>query len=115
MEVPFLSVSSILSLNDHVSIVEDVEVSSATHGRDDVEISLNKDANSFVQLTLLWLGVLINIDDFPLLSEVLTTLVVDLDVSVFHVSVKVLVLNFKNLALLVDNVSTFSSEDLPPS
>jgi hypothetical protein len=50
-----------------------------------------------------------------LLSEVLTTLVVDLDVSVFHVSVQVLVLNFKNLTLLVDNVSTFSSEDLPPS
>jgi hypothetical protein len=57
---------------------------------------------------------LIDVDDFPLLSEVGSS-GSNLDVSVFHISVQVLVLNFKNLALFVDNESTLILEELPPS
>jgi hypothetical protein len=48
------------------------------------------------------------------LSDVVSS-VVDHDVSVFSISVEVLVLNFNNLTLLVDDVSTLVSEYLPPS
>jgi len=48
------------------------------------------------------------------LSEVIAS-IADLDVSVFGIGVEVLVLNFKNLTLLVYNISSFSSPELPPS
>jgi hypothetical protein len=67
-----------------------------------------------VQFTLLWLRVLINIDDLPLLSDVIS-FVCNLDISVFHISVDVLVLNFNNLSFLVDDVTSLVSEELPPS
>jgi hypothetical protein len=49
-----------------------------------------------------------------LLSDVVAS-VVDHNVSVFSIGVEVLVLNFNNLALLVDDESTLVSEQLPPS
>jgi hypothetical protein len=67
-----------------------------------------------VKLSLLWLRVFINIDDLPLLSEIASS-TSDLDVSVFSISVKVLVLNLKYLTLIIDNIATFKSPDLPPS
>jgi transcriptional antiterminator len=68
-----------------------------------------------VELSLLGLLVFIDIDDFKLLSDFIVSFVAYLDVSVFSISVKVLVLNLKYLTLLVDNETTFSFPDLPPS
>jgi hypothetical protein len=49
-----------------------------------------------------------------LLSHIVSS-IVDHDVSVLHVSVDVLVLNFNNLSFLIYNVSSIKSEQLPPS
>jgi hypothetical protein len=68
-----------------------------------------------VELSLLGLLVFIDIDDFKLLSDFIVSFVAYLDVSVFSISVEALVLNLKHLTLLIDNVSTFSFPDLPPS
>jgi hypothetical protein len=69
-----------------------------------------------VELSLLWLRVLINIDDLPLLSEIISISSASyLNVSVLGVRVKVLVLNLKDLTLIIDNETTFKSPDLPPS
>jgi len=67
-----------------------------------------------IQFTFLGLRVLVNVNNLPLLSEVIAS-IADLDVSVFGIGVEVLVLNFKNLTLLVYNISSFSSPELPPS
>jgi hypothetical protein len=48
MEVPLLCISSILSLDDHVSVVNQVKVSSTWQFRDDVEISFNVESEMFV-------------------------------------------------------------------
>jgi hypothetical protein len=58
---------------------------------------------------------LIDIDDLPLLSYFIVSSASYLDVSVLGVSVKVLVLNFKNLTFLIDNETILSSPHLPPS
>jgi hypothetical protein len=68
----------------------------------------------FIQFSLLWLRVLIDVNDLPLLSEIISS-VGNLDVSVLHISVEVLVLNFNDLTFLVYEVSSLVSEDLPPS
>jgi hypothetical protein len=68
-----------------------------------------------VKFTLLWLRVFVNIDDFPLLSDFIVSSVVNLDVSILSIGVKVLVLNLKYLALLINNETTFSFPELPPS
>jgi len=68
----------------------------------------------FIQLTFLWLRVLINVNNLELLSEISTS-VGNLDVSVFSIGIEVLVLNFNDLSFLIDDEPTFISEDLPPS
>ena len=75
MEVPDLSLSSIRSLNDHVSVVDEVEVSVTWHSGDNIEISFDIESELFIQLSLLWLRVLVNIDNLPLLSEILVSVV----------------------------------------
>jgi hypothetical protein len=114
VEVPDLSLSSVWSLDDHISVVDQIDVSSTWQSRDDVEISLNKQSKLLVKLSLLWLRVLVNIHNLPLLSKVVTS-ISNLDVSVFSVSVKILVLNLKDLSFFVHNESSLSSEELPPS
>jgi hypothetical protein len=115
MEVPDLSLSSIWSLDDHVSVVDKIEISVTWHRRDNVEISFDVKSELLVQLSLLWLRIIVNIDNLPLLSVKIVTSVAYLDVSVFSISVEILVLNFKNLTFLINNQSSFSLEELPPS
>jgi hypothetical protein len=114
VEVPYLGLSAIWCLDDHVSVVDQIEISVGSHLRNNVEISFNDKSESFVLFTLLWLRVVINIDDVPLLSEFISS-VGNLDVSVLVVSVDTLVLNFNNLSFLVDDESALESEQLPPS
>jgi hypothetical protein len=83
MEVPCLSLSSIWSLDDHVSVVDEVEVSVAIQIGDDIEISFNIDTELLVKLALSWfLFVFVNIDNSKSL--------VDLTISVFNLDVSVL-------------------------
>jgi hypothetical protein len=114
MEVPLLCISSILSLDDHVSVVNQVKISSTWQCRDDVEISFDIESELFIQLSLLWLRVLVNIDNLPLLSEILVSVVYH-HISLLLIWSLFLILDFKNLSSLVDNESSLSSEDLPPS
>jgi len=117
VEVPDLSSSSVWNLDNHVSIVDQVKISIVWKMRDNVEIFLNVKTKSFVKLSFCGLSLpFININEIPLLSEIVSiSSVVDHDVSALHIGVEVLVLNFKDLTLLIDNVSTFSSPELPPS
>jgi hypothetical protein len=41
VEVPFLSISSISCLDDNVSSINDIKISSWNHSSDNVEISFN--------------------------------------------------------------------------
>ena len=79
-----MSLSSIRSLNDHVSVVDEVEVSVTWHSGDNIEISFDIESELFIQLSLLWLRVLVNIDNLPLLSEILVS-GVNHNVSVFSI------------------------------
>jgi hypothetical protein len=85
MEVPSLSVSTILNLDDHVSVIDQVEVSVAIESSHNVEVSLNVKSELLVELTLSWLLlVLVNVNDSPLLM--------DLSSSWFNDNVSVLVI-----------------------
>jgi hypothetical protein len=68
MEVPNLSSSSIWSLDDHVSVVDKIEILVVWELRNNEEISLNVKSELLVELTLGWLLlVLVNVDDSPFL------------------------------------------------
>ena len=103
VEVPNLGSSSISNLDDHVSVIDQVKVSSLWKLRDNVKISLNVKSELLVELTLSWLLlVLVNIDYLPSL--------VDLSVLVFSNGVSVLIvessINSKDLAVLdVGNIT----------
>jgi len=109
-----LSSSSVLSLDDHVSVVNEIKIFVRCHLIDNVEISFHIETEILVQFTLLWFRVFINIDDFPLLSDILAG-VSNHNVSVFSISVQFLILNFKNLSFIISNESSLSSPELPPS
>jgi hypothetical protein len=114
MEVPNLSSSSILSLDDHVSVVNEIKILVRCHLVDNVEISFDIETEILVEFTLLWLRVFINIDDFPLLSDILAG-VSNHDVSVFCIGIQILVLNLKNLSFFISDKTSLSSPHLPPS
>jgi hypothetical protein len=112
VEVPSLSVSTIWNLDDHVSVVDQVEVSVAVESSDNVEVSFNIKSELLVELTLGWLLLVVaHVYDLPFL--------VGLSVSWFDDDVSVLVikstLDCNNLTLGVDNEVVLISEDLPPS
>jgi hypothetical protein len=83
MEIPYLSSSTVWCFDDHVSVVDKVEVSVVWESRDNVEVSLNVKTESFIELTLSWFSLpLIGVDDVPLLVNGIL-LSVDTNVSVF--------------------------------
>jgi len=100
MEVPDLGSSSIWNLDDHISIVNQVEVSVIWELGDNVEISLNIETESLIELTLSWFSLpFINIDDVPLLVDS-SVLVIDHDVSVLSINCT---LDIKYLSSLIDD------------
>ena len=99
MEVPFLRFSSVSNLDDHVSIIDQIKVPLVWKRGDDIEISFNVEAKSFVHLSLGWFTFpLIGIDEIPLL--------IDLILLSVHTNVSVLLinstLNFQDLSFLID-------------
>jgi len=113
MEVPNLGLSSIWNLDDHVSVVDQVEVSIVWQLRNNVEVSLNVKSELLVELTLGWLLlVFINIGNLPSLVD-LAILSLQNNVSVFVVKSSI---NSNDLSFFVGNITiVFVSEHLPPS
>jgi hypothetical protein len=69
MEVPFLGLSSISSLDYEISS-NNIEESAFTHLRNNVEVSFNSHTEVFVHLTLSWIFLpVICVDDIPLLVK----------------------------------------------
>jgi len=82
MEVPDLSSSTVWNLNDHISVIDQVEVSVIWELGDNIEISFNIKTESFIELSLGWLSFpFINVNNIPLLMD-LIVLLIDSNVSV---------------------------------
>jgi len=112
MEVPDLGSSSIWSLDDKVSVVDQVNVPVVWKLRHNVEWSFDVETEFFVQFSLSWFALpFVSIDDIPLLVD-LAVLWSGFDVSVFSINVS---LNMDDLTFLVGDKSILVSEHLPPS
>jgi hypothetical protein len=112
MEVPLLASSTISSLNDHVSVVDKIEISLLSQVGLDVECSFNIETESLIELTLLWFTLpLVSIDNIELLVD-LTVSVPGNDVSVFSINTT---LDIPNLLSFVGDLSSSSVPELPPS
>jgi hypothetical protein len=112
MEIPDLSISSIWCLDNHISVVNQVEVSVLWQLRNNVEVSLNVKTELLVELSLSWFSLpFINVDNIPLLVESVV-LVLDFDVSVFSINIS---LDMEYLYFFVAHVDTSVSEHLPTS
>jgi hypothetical protein len=100
MEVPNLGSSTIWSLDNHVSVIDQIKVSVVWKCRDNVEVSFNVESESLIELTLSWFSLpFVNIDDVPLLED-LVLLNSNNNVSVLLINST---LDFYNLSFLVHN------------
>jgi hypothetical protein len=113
VEIPLLSISSIWSLDDHISVVDQVEISIGFECRDNIECTINVKTEFLVKLTLSWfLLILIYIDNSPSLLN-LSIPVHDYDILVLIVNSS---RNFNDLSSIIGNESIIlKSEKLPPS
>jgi hypothetical protein len=113
VEIPLLSISSIWSLDDHISVVDQVEISIGFECRDNIECAINVKTELLVKLTLSWfLLILIYIDNSPSLLN-LSIPVHDYDILVLIVNSS---RNFNDLSSIIGNESIIlKSEKLPPS
>jgi hypothetical protein len=113
VEIPLLSISSIWSLDDHISVVDQVEISIGFECRDNIECAINVKTELLVKLTLSWfLFILIYIDNSPSLLN-LSIPVHDYDILVLIVNSS---RNFNDLSSIIGNESIIlKSEKLPPS
>jgi hypothetical protein len=113
VEIPLLSISSIWSLDDHISVVDQVEISIGFECRNNIECAINVKTELLVKLTLSWfLLILIYIDNSPSLLN-LSIPVHDYDILVLIVNSS---RNFNDLSSIIGNESIIlKSEKLPPS
>jgi hypothetical protein len=112
VEVPDLSLSSVWSLDDHVSVVDEIKISVLWQFGDYIEVSFNIESEISVEFTFDWLiWVLISIDNLPLLVD-LSMFVEDLDILVLIIESTS---NIHHLSFLIHNELAFQSEELPPS
>ena len=112
IEVPSLGLSSIWSLDHHVSIVDQVKVSVFIKLGNNVEVSLNNKTEVLIEFSLDWLlWIFIGIDDVELLVD-LAVLVPDNHLSLLSIDSSMYI---HNLSFLVHDVWSLESEELPPS
>lgn len=112
MEIPNLSTSTIWGLDNHISIVNQVEVSVFFELRDDVEVFFDNEAILFVKFALHWISFpFIYINNVPLLMKTIISLI-DSDVSLFCIYVSNY---FNHFASLIDNILILEPKKLPPS
>jgi hypothetical protein len=70
MEIPYLSLSTIWNLDDHVSVVDEVEVSVVWKFGDNIEISFDVKSESFIEFSLGGFSLpFISIHNVPLLVD----------------------------------------------
>jgi hypothetical protein len=70
MEVPFLGISTVWSLDDHVSVVDQVKVFVTWQLRNNVEVSFDIESELLVEFSFLWFSLpFVNIDNVPLLID----------------------------------------------
>jgi hypothetical protein len=107
-----LSLSSISCLQVEVSVWEKIEVSTFAHSGDNMEISLNIQAEAFVEFSLSWISLpLVSINDVPLLRNIVGSLS-SIEILVFLIDILVYV---HDLSSFVGKVLALHSEHLPPS
>jgi len=116
IEPPDLSLVTVCSLDNHVSAVDNFEVSLRSHSRLDEEWSFDVKSKLFIELSLSWFTLpLIGIKDIPLLSKSVVWLLVDSDVFAFNI----LVVEDRQGCFLtfqtIDDSKIFDSVLLPPS
>jgi hypothetical protein len=86
MEVPFLACSTVLSLDDQISIGCVVDVSTLTQSGNDMEVFVNNHSIVSIPFSGSWLSLpVLDIDEIPLLVS-LSVVRVHVDVSVFSVN-----------------------------
>jgi hypothetical protein len=70
MEIPFLSTSTVCNFDNHVSVIDQIKISSAWQFRYNVEVSLNIESELLIELSFSWLTLpLVNVDNVPLLVD----------------------------------------------
>jgi hypothetical protein len=112
VEVPDLGSSAIWNLDDHVPVVDKVEISVVWKLRYNVEVSLYIKTESFIELSFSWLTLpFINVDNVPLLMDFIG-LFVDCNISILLINLS---LYLNDLSSFVDNGRSLISENLPPS
>jgi hypothetical protein len=112
MEVPNLGVSSVWSLDNHVSVVDKIEVSILFQLRNNMEVFFYNESEFLVHFSFSGLTFpFIDVDDVPLLMNAIVS-TIDTNVSVFLVNVSY---NLHYFASLIDDVVILESEKLPPS
>jgi hypothetical protein len=113
IEPPDLSFLSILGLDDHVSVVDDLKISLRAQSRLNVEWSLDVESIVFIELSLSWFTLpFVSIDNFPFLRNSSIWSLVSSDVLVFNILV---VEDRQGPSFLHHDVSSLDSEHLPPS
>jgi hypothetical protein len=77
VEVPSLGASSIWCLDNHIPVVDEIEVSMRWQLSDNVEVSFNIETKVCVELSFYWFSFpFISIDNIPLLVKCSSWLVV---------------------------------------
>jgi len=114
MEPPGLGVSSISSLDDHVSVVNDIKESVFSHLTHNVEWSFDVESESLTEFSFGWFTLpFIHVHDVPLLVDSIVSLL-SIKMSSFAINSAI---NFNHLVLLliVGDVSSIICPHLPPS
>jgi hypothetical protein len=107
-----LSIEAVWSLDNNVSSINDIEVSSSWQLRDNVEWSFNIESEIFIEFSLLGESFpLVTVDNIPLLVATIM-LVPYNNLSVLSILSSV---DIKDLSFLINDVSILVSEQLPPS
>jgi hypothetical protein len=87
IEPPDLSLLSISSLDNHVSIVDDLKISSWTQSWNNMEWSFDVKSKFFIEFTLGWLTLpFVNEDNIPLLMDLSILYFISTDMSSFGIS-----------------------------
>jgi len=104
------------SLDYHVSVVDNFEISSRVECRNNMEWSFDIKSIFFIELTLGWFSLpLVNIDDVPLLMDLTVLGFIALDVSSFRISSTLNVEVLVHILFESSDILSFNSEQLPPS
>jgi hypothetical protein len=114
MEVPFLAVSTVLSLNDEVSIGCVVNIPTLTQSGDDMEVFVDNETVVSIPFTSGWFSLpVLGVDEIPLLVF-FTIEFVHVDISVFSINSS---RNIHDMVLLsfVSKEWSSPSEELEPS